>query len=202
MSFRRHRPSVFAAILSAAIFVVLASTAAQSQSQSAATAKPAPPWAYPVGPEVAPPKPDDTQKHLPNTNVVFTVNQTRDGFNVPDWHPDQHPPLPEVVAHGRKPGVRGCGYCHLPNVQGRPENCNIAGLPAGYIVQQVADFKSGARKSSEPKMGPPANMAVVARNANDDETKAAAQYFSSLKFKPWIRVVESNTVPKTHVRES
>ncbi len=48
-------------------------------------------------------------------------------------------------------------------------------------------------------MGPPNLMITIAKAATDAEVKAAAQYFSSFAFKPWIRVVESNTVPKTRV---
>jgi cytochrome c553 len=107
--------------------------------------------------------------------------------------------MPDVVAHGRRPEVRGCGYCHLPNGQGRPENSSLAGLPAAYIEQQMADFKNGLRKSSEPKMGPPNAMIALAKAASEAEVKAAAEYFSRMKFKPWIRVVESNTIPKSRV---
>jgi len=70
-------------------------------------------------------------------------------------------------------------------------------LPAGYIAQQMADYKNGLRKSSEPAMGPPAAMLGVGQAANDAEVKAAAEYFASLKPKKWIRVVEANMVPKT-----
>jgi cytochrome c553 len=35
--------------------------------------------------------------------------------------------------------------------------------------------------------------------ATGDEIQAAAHYFSELEIKPWIRVVETSTVPKTHV---
>jgi len=55
--------------------------------------------------------------------------------------------MPEVVARGRKPQVHACGYCHLPDGQGRPENAPLAGLPAAYIEAQVAAFRSGARRS-------------------------------------------------------
>ena len=92
-----------------------------------------------------------------------------------------------------------CGYCHLPNGLGRPENSSLAGLPAAYIAQQVADFKSGARKSSEPASLPVNLMVAVAKAATDEEVQAAAEYFAALKPKPWIRVVETETVPKTQV---
>jgi cytochrome c553 len=162
-----------------------------------------PPWAYPVNPPATPgaqPAPDDgSPKHVPGSSLALTIPQIRDLFNPPDWHPDDHPTMPDIVAHGRKPDVRACGYCHLPNGQGRPENSGLAGLPAGYIAQQMADYKAGFRRSSEPKMGPPAAMLVIGKNANEDESKAAAEYFSHLKFKPWIRVVESSSAPKTRV---
>ena len=34
----------------------------------------------------------------------------------------------------------------------------------------------------------------------DDEIKAAAEYFSSMKWTPWIKVVETNNVPKTRIQ--
>jgi cytochrome c553 len=107
--------------------------------------------------------------------------------------------MPKIVATGRAPEVFACGYCHLPNGQGRPENASLAGLPAAYIVQQMADFKTGLRKSSEPKHGPTTGMIGVAAKANDDEIQTAAKYFSALNPRPWIRVVETDTVPKTHI---
>ena len=107
--------------------------------------------------------------------------------------------MPKIVATGRAPEVFACGYCHLPNGQGRPENASLAGLPAAYIAQQMADFKSGLRKSSEPKHGPTTAMIGVAAKANDDEIQAAVKYFSALKPRPWIRVVETDTVPRTHI---
>jgi cytochrome c553 len=159
-----------------------------------------PPWAYPVNPPgYRRTSGDSTTEHVPGSAETFTLQQVQDIFNVPDWHPSEHPPMPESVGHGRRPGAYACGYCHLPTGLGRPENSSVAGLPADYIVQQMADFKSGARKCSEPRMGPPANMIAVAKAATDAEVKAAAEYFSTLKLKPWIRVVETDTVPKTEV---
>lgn len=163
-----------------------------------------PSWAYALNPPAgippppAPPPPPGL-KHVPGSAVGLTVPQTRDLFNPPDWYPDDHPVMPEVVAHGRRPDVRACGYCHLPNGQGRPENASLVGLPAGYIVQQMADYKNGLRKTSESKMGPPTTMLAIGKAANDAEVKAAAEYFASIKPKPWIKVIEAKMVPKTHV---
>jgi cytochrome c553 len=125
--------------------------------------------------------------------------QVKDPFNIPDWHPDDHPAAPDIVQHGSRPGVLACGFCHLPNGQGRPENAGLAGLPAAYIAQQIADFRAGARTSSMPDLAPGKLMIGIAKAATDEEVAQAAAYFASLTPKPWIRVVEAKTVPKTHV---
>jgi cytochrome c553 len=165
-----------------------------------------PAWAYPVnapGAPAAAPAPDDgSAKRVPGSAVSLTLAQTRDAFDVPDWRPADHPPMPDVVSHGRKPGVRACGYCHLPNGFGRPENSSLAGLPASYIVQQMADYKNGLRKSSEPRMGPPTAMLAVANAATEEEVRIAADYFSTVQPRPWIRVVETDRVPLTRVAGS
>lgn len=145
------------------------------------------------------PAPDDgTLMHVPGSTAGYTKTYIANLFTVPDWFPDSHPPMPDIVATGDKAtGVQACGYCHLPNGQGRPENESVAGLPAGYIMQQISDFKNDLRKSSEPRMGSVALMVRIGKGLNDDEAKAAAAYFSSIKPKLWIRVVEADTVPVT-----
>ena len=75
----------------------------------------------------------------------------------------------------------------------------LAGLPAEYIVQQMADFKSGARKFSGPERSPVMLMIDTALSASDAEVKEAAEYFSALEPKPIIKVVEGDRVPKTEV---
>ena len=156
----------------------------------AALAQSAPPyWAYPV-PTRQWPQPDPKQVlRLPGTKITFTVAATNDRFQVPDWYPKSHPKMPGIVAQGRKPNVFACGYCHLPNGQGRPENASLAGQPADYIVQQVADMRSGRRKSSSDKMGSINTMMAVAKASNDAEVKIAAEYFSNMKFTKWIKVL-------------
>jgi cytochrome c553 len=159
-----------------------------------------PVWAYPVNPPGLKPAPDDgALKHVPNSVAAYTLTQIRDLFSPPDWHPENHPSMPDVVGRGNKPGQFACGYCHLPNGLGRPENSSLAGLSATYIAQQVADFRSGVRKSSEPASLPINLMVAVAKLVSDEDTKIAAEYFASLKPASWIRVVETETVPKTKV---
>ena len=87
-------------------------------------------WAYPVTPK---PAPLDTvkQKQVPGSAKKYTQAQIDDPFNPPDWFPDEHPPMPEIVAHGGpKPAGRACAQCHLPSGDGHPESSSLAGLPA------------------------------------------------------------------------
>jgi cytochrome c553 len=107
--------------------------------------------------------------------------------------------MPEIVAHGRRPDVRACSLCHYPNGKGRPENAGVAGLPYDYFVQTMADFKSDLRKSADSRKGNTNIMIAIAKGMTDDEVKAAARYFASIKWTPWIKVVETGTVPKTRI---
>lgn len=157
-----------------------------------------PAWAYPANPDFKPSADDGQPRHVPGSEAAYTVPQTRDRFSAPDWHPADHPPMPEVVSQGRKPGVYACGFCHRADGPGGPENADLAGLPAAYIVAQMADFKSGRRGSAVAKR-PPDLMIALAKAASDAEVEAAAAYFAALQPRAVIRVVASETAPKTIV---
>jgi cytochrome c553 len=181
-------------------FLLLCEIASADEKPAIADEVP-PPWAYAVDPPGLKPSVDDgTPRHVPDSSVTFTLTQVRDGFHSPDWHPADHPTMPEIVAKGRKPDVMACGYCHRAEGTGGPENTSLAGLPAVYITQQMADFKSGVRTTSVPQRAPPKNMIALSKMVTAEEVEAAAAYFSGLKPKPIIRVIETNTVPKTQVR--
>ena len=162
-----------------------------------------PPWAYliasPPAPGAPAPPEDPSPRRLAGSAVTLTPPQLRDLFNPPDWHPGNHPAPPEVVAHGRKPDVRACGYCHYPNGQGRPENSSLVGLPVAYLMQQMADMRAGLRTSADPNMRPPAAMRAITKASTVEEDRAAGEYFAAFAYKPWIRVVETATVPKNRV---
>lgn len=166
--------------------------------------EPPPYWAFAVDPPAAKPDApaipaDGTLRSVPGSAAAFTAAQIGDLFAAPDWHPADHPRMPAIVAHGRPPDIFACAYCHLPNGQGRPENASLAGLPANYIVQQIAEFKSGRRGSSEPRHLPTSIMISVETKAGAADVEVAAAFFSSLTPRPWIRVVETPLVPKTRV---
>ncbi|MES2606822.1 MAG: c-type cytochrome [Pseudomonadota bacterium] len=155
------------------------------------------PWAYGLNtPNLGLVAPSGAHR-VPGSELEFTF--PRDRFSPPDWHPQDHPEMPTVVSQGRQPNVFACGYCHLPDGQGRPENASLAGLPAEYIEQQLADYRAGLRKSSEPQMTPPSLMQAVGVSTSPEEAAAAAAYFASLTPRPWIKVIETDTVPETVV---
>ncbi len=107
--------------------------------------------------------------------------------------------MPDVVAHGRTPDVRACGSCHRAAGTGGPENASLAGLPAAYIIQQVEDYKSGARKFAGPQRGPNVLMTAIAKASNGEEIKTAADYFASLRPRSNISVVQTDIVPVTQI---
>ena len=103
------------------------------------------------------------------------------------------------MAQGRKPAVFACGVCHRADGPGGPENANIAGLPAAYIVQQMADYKSGARTTAMPDRAPQKNMIALSKAITDDEVQEAAAYFAARTPRQNVRVVETADVPVTVV---
>jgi cytochrome c553 len=165
---------------------------------------PFPTWAYPVAAPTPPGSSaaagDDRPPQVPGSTVTLTRNQfAAHTTSVADWHPEEHPPMPPIVAVGREPAVWACAYCHLPNGAGRPENASLAGLTPGYIRQQVTDFRNGNRSGSEPKRAPQNFMIALAKALNSGEIDQAAAYFSSLKPGSFVRVVETETVPRSYV---
>jgi cytochrome c553 len=179
--------------------VVSAQQSATPVAQAAGSAGSFPAWAYPWAPDFKSMPDDGIPRHVPDSDAAFTITQERDLFFVPDWHPGDHPPMPDAVGRGRRPEARACGSCHRASGTGGPENASLAGLPAAYIEKQMADFKSGARKFSGPPRSPVTLMIAIAKAATDDEVQAAASYFASLKPTPNIKVVETDTVPKTQI---
>ncbi|PYR36703.1 MAG: hypothetical protein DMF90_09175 [Acidobacteria bacterium] len=188
------------------------------EAQYAPPAQPGQPsWAYgiqadykappPAGTPAPAASPDTTLHKLPGTDSAFTRAQIQDGFGPADWYPNDHPPMPEIVAKGRRiPGkpvsesARACGLCHYPNGKGRAENSSVSGLPVAYFIQQMQDFRNGLRASSEPRKANAVFMVNIAKAMTDQEINDAAQYFAAIRWTtPYFRVVETNTVPKTRV---
>src|SRR5882672_7276243 len=123
-----------------------------------------PTWAYPLNnPAYKAPVDDGKPVRVPDSTAGYTWGQLRDRFIAPVWHPGDHAALPDIVASGRKPDVFACGYCHRADGPGGPENADLAGLPKSYIIQQMADYKSGARGTSVQGRTPPKLMIELSK---------------------------------------
>jgi cytochrome c553 len=147
-------------------------------------------WAFPVINGTLPAE-EPGPKNVPGSTKNYTPAQIDDLLNPPDWFPDQHTAAPAIVQKGHGAAL-ACGSCHLMSGLGHPESADVAGLTAAYIVQQMADFKSGARKDA-------ARMNGIAKAMTDEESQQAADWFAAVKPQVWTKVTEASTVPKTIV---
>jgi cytochrome c553 len=145
-------------------------------------------WAFPMKPERELAD-DPALKTLPGSGRTYTQAQVDDLRNPPDWYPDQHAPAPNIVLKGHGAAL-ACGACHLMSGLGHPESSDLTGLSADYIVQQMADFKSGARRD-------PTRMNGIAQEVSDEEARQAAEWFATLPRRPFTEVIEADTVPRT-----
>src|SRR5215510_16548524 len=161
---------------------------------SPAMAAELPQWAYPVAPPPAGPPDNTVQKSLAGSTKKYTAAQINDRFGPSDWYPEDHPPMPSIVAQGKKPNAFACDLCHLTNGAGHPESAGVSGLSVGYIMRQMAEFKSGVRKGMRAPI-----MVTIASALTEEETKAAAEYFASMKFPHFYKVVETDMAPKSFV---
>ncbi|MEO8255814.1 MAG: c-type cytochrome [Acidobacteriota bacterium] len=178
--------------LGCALIGTIVSVLSLAAQQPAAPAAPPrePQWAFPAI-NGAVPAEEPGPKSVTGSTKSYTPAQIDDLLNPPDWFPDEHPPAPPIVQKGRG-GVLACGACHLMNGEGHPESAGMTGFTAGYVAQQMADFKSGVRKDS-------ARMNGIAKDMTDEEIKQASAWFASLKPMPWTKVTEAAMVPKTFV---
>jgi cytochrome c553 len=141
-------------------------------------------------------------RQLPDSTASFSLVDIRDGSNVADWYPQDHPTMPDIIRLGPAsagPARRGCGFCHLPNGLGRPENAPTAGLPRAYFIQQMRDFQKGLRRSADPRKPNTNTMIELARAMTDEEIEQAADYFAAIPWKPRVTVIETPMVPKTRI---
>lgn len=140
----------------------------------------------------------------PGSRKSYTRTQLQDAFTPPDWYPQEHPPMPAIVAHGSRPQGQGppllpCALCHLPNGAGHVESASLAGLPAEYIARQFVDWRSGARKIAVGDARTIALLTAMKRAYSSEQVHAAAQYFASLRPRRWLRVIETQTAPTSAV---
>ena len=195
-------------MLGSAILLGAAAAAVGTIGALGAAESDRPDWAYAIPVGAAPARvPEDGKLYgLAGAAKQFTSSQIR-GVSATDpnvltqpadWYPGEHPSMPKIVAEGdnaRK--IAACSLCHYPNGKGRTENAPPAGQSKDYIVRQLHDMRDGLRKSADARKANTNRMVDFAKAMTEDEIDAAADYFSSMKWTPWIRVVEADTIPKS-----
>lgn len=154
-----------------------------------------PDWAYPPCDRTPPATAPDNSRPLSvaGSSVHFTAADLARASIVSDWFPLEHERLPAVVAASKK---IACGYCHLPDGSGRPENAKIAGLPVGYIMAQVWSIHIQERRPAKAGWVPSALMKDAIADISDQEIREAAEYFSRQKTKSYLKVTEREFVPQ------
>ena len=91
---------------------------------------------------------------------------------------------PDLVARGkalyeegnRGTGVPACVGCHLTGAQGNQLYPRLAGQRQAYTVQQLTEFKSGARTNDRAHV-----MRAIAGRLTDEEIKAVAEYLAGVQ---------------------
>ncbi len=157
-----------------------------------AAGSPPPPSALPAD--------DNAVVRIPGTDKTMTRAALRGTKEIPDWYPEERRgQMPAIVKVGKE-GVRACGFCHLADGTGRPENAPVNGLHVAYFMQQLEDFKNGLRHSADPRKANTNNMIDFAKKATPDELKAAAEYFAAQPYPKRIEVIESRTAPKVRLQ--
>ena len=152
-----------------------------------------PGWAFQViDPAAQPPAAEESGPvRIPGSTKTYTRADIENLSAPPDWFPEENVPKPDIVLRGRA-AVLACGACHLMSGLGHPESADLTGLQSAYIVRQLQDFKTGARKDMSRMNG-------IAAAMTDEEMKQSADWFAARKPAPWNRVVETGTVPKTYI---
>ncbi len=158
-------------------------------------------WAYAISPAFPPEEDDGSLHSLPGSDGMFTLDEARNRFGPADWYPQDHLPMPPIVAVGREEaGIMACSLCHYANGQGKPENASVVALAPEYFIQQLHDMRAGLRSSANTAKANTFNMIAFAVNMTDEEIRQAAEYYGAMNWDQWIEVVETDIVPLTFRR--
>src|SRR5712671_5891668 len=152
-----------------------------------------PAWAFNIPDKVQPPSaPANGTVRVPGSSKVYDASKIAGNAHPPDWFPEEHGPAPNIVTGEGGVTTTACGACHLMSGQGHPESADLAGLPAEYLIRQMAYYKLGTRHD-DARMGP------IAKTTSDEDVRQAAEYFAALTPRRWVKVIETATPPRTYI---
>jgi cytochrome c553 len=72
-------------------------------------------------------------------------------------------------------GIPACMGCHQPKGEGNARYPRVAGQHQAYTLQQMMDFKNGARANDRGKV-----MRAVAERMTEEEMKAVSEYLAGM----------------------
>ncbi len=156
----------------------------------------APAWSTPARGDVQLKKLDPAKQTLTNSRQTYSQAEIDNKFSAPDWFPEQHILMPKIVSSGKQPKVWACASCHLTSGHGHPESATLAGLTATYINSQMQAFASGARVDYS------GHMNRMAAELSEQEILAVSRWFASLTVKRFIKVKETERVPRTFIDDT
>jgi cytochrome c553 len=121
------------------------------------------------------------RRHDPQMAPIVAPLSRDDMFDLAAFFAAQKPRPPaftpdaQRAARGEKKAAETlCTMCHLKQFMGQNEIPRVAGQHYEYIVKQMRDFKSGARKNDA------GNMASVSKTLSDDDIDDLAHYLAGL----------------------
>jgi cytochrome c553 len=159
-----------------------------------------PAWVFPLNAaQTANATPFDNARplHLANSDAAFTEAELHDLFNAPDWYPTSHSAMPPIVAHGRAPDATPAAIAIARQARAARK---MRRLPAAYILNQVTDIRTGARKSPWRDSCPHSTLMIHSViHTTDEDLSAAAVYFAAQVLRPRVRVVERERVPRSRI---
>ena len=97
------------------------------------------------------------------------------------------------------PNAYRYAFCHLPNGQGKQENAPVNSLPVEYLVRHIHAIRNGLRRSAEHRKANTLVMILLAQAMSEAEIMEAVEYLAKVPYKPRIRVVKTERVPRTTI---
>jgi len=134
--------------------------------------------------------------NVSGSSKKYSQQQIDDKFNAPDWFPNRHGQMPDIVKSGKAPKVWACASCHLTSGVGHPESASLAGLDSMYLQRQMKAFSDGSRLDYSGHMN---RMSTALSKA---EIKEVSDWFSNLPPRKVTKVVETSTVLKTYIDDT
>ena len=150
-----------------------------------APAQPLPEWAYPVAPAPKPPGCDEADFAAGQHQAIHPG-------------PDRQPLRPAGLVSGRscadarsgrhRPAAERLRLRALPSDQRRRPSGIRRHLRSAGAATSCARWRSSSPRARKGMRG--GIMIQIAKGISDEDTKAAAEYFSSIKYPVWYKVVE------------